>query len=124
MAKVVYKRKFSVPGDTIKKCWDFRKRCHKKYGYTGGFDRNALPCYHADRYRDESRCPYPINKPTNYIVSEMEDGTWRCSCPVWKFRRQQCHHIGKAQRSPEEYEIAKEHTGTTTEIFRKLFEGA
>jgi len=29
-----------------------------------------------------------------YIVSIAEDGTtYGCSCPVWKFRRQECHHI-------------------------------
>jgi len=127
---VIYKRKFQVPGDTIKNCWNFRKKCDRKYGYVP----NKKPCmveqppprrtYLPRMRREESRCPFPINQPSKYIVSEMDDGTWRCSCPVWKFRRQQCHHIGKAQRNPEEYEIAKEHTQRTTETLRKIFEGA
>jgi hypothetical protein len=28
-----------------------------------------------------------------YIVARKQDGTWGCSCPQWKFRRQQCKHI-------------------------------
>jgi len=28
-----------------------------------------------------------------YIVSLSEKGVWGCSCPVWKFKRQECHHI-------------------------------
>lgn len=113
---VKYKRKFKVPGDTIHDCWSFRKKCNKKYG-------DAKPCLVGDRWRrDESKCPFPINKPTEYIVSEMEDGTWRCSCPVWKFRRQQCHHIDKAKRNPEKYEISVEFTGKLTDVFDKIFE--
>ena len=29
----------------------------------------------------------------NYIVSIDINGNYGCSCPVWKFRRQECHHI-------------------------------
>ena len=28
-----------------------------------------------------------------WIVSLSDENTWGCSCPVWKFRRQECHHI-------------------------------
>jgi len=28
-----------------------------------------------------------------WTVSLSDEGTWGCSCPVWKFRRQECHHI-------------------------------
>ena len=28
-----------------------------------------------------------------YVVSLKDDGTWGCSCPQWKFRRIECHHI-------------------------------
>ena len=114
---IVYKRKFRVPGDTIKDCWSFRTKCDKKY-------RDGKPCLNMQRSyrkRDKSKCPYPIDKPTMYIVSEMEDGTWRCSCPVWKFRRRACHHMDKARANPEEYEIAVEFTGRTTEILEKVF---
>jgi len=29
----------------------------------------------------------------NYIVAIDKEGNYGCSCPVWKFRRQECHHI-------------------------------
>ena len=35
----------------------------------------------------------------NYIVSIDENGHYGCSCPAWKFRRQECHHIVKVKRS-------------------------
>jgi len=28
-----------------------------------------------------------------WIVAIDEDSNYGCSCPVWKFRRQECHHI-------------------------------
>lgn len=111
-----YKRKFQVPGNTIKDCWDFRKKCRKKYG-------ENKPCLVAHNYRrDESKCPFPIGKPNDYIVSEMKDGTWQCSCPAWKFRRKQCDHIDKAKANPEKYEIAVEFTEKLTKVFTKAFE--
>ena len=121
---IQYKRKFMVPGNTIKDCWSFRKKCRKKYARTG--DNRDLPCsvqspgssYHR---RDESRCPFPINKPNSYIVSETLDGEWQCSCPHWKFRRQECSHIRKAQANPEEFEIAVEFTGKLIDVFTKAF---
>ena len=122
-----YKRKFLVPGNTIKRCWDFRKQCTKLAKKNGS---KYIPCrtrvsppgsgYHSYR-RDETKCPFPINKPKNYIVSETIDGEWQCSCPHWKFRRKECSHIRKAQADPEKYEIAKEFTGKTTDVISKLF---
>jgi len=125
---VKYKRKFLVPGDTIKRCRDFRKKCIKK-GYRNTGRTADLPCAVKDpRFtnstyyrRDESRCPFPINKPTDYIVSETLNGEWQCSCPVWKFRRRQCHHIEKAKADPEKYEIAVGFTGRTTDALAKVF---
>lgn len=117
-----YKRKFKVPGNTIKDCWDFRKKCSKKYG-------DNRPCqipHKGSNYRydvDKSRCPFPIDRPSYYIVSEMEDGTWKCSCPAWIFRRMKCDHIYKAQADPEKYEIAKEFTGKTTKALDRVFDG-
>lgn len=29
----------------------------------------------------------------DWIVSFSDKNIWGCSCPVWKFRRQECHHI-------------------------------
>ncbi len=114
---VKYKRKFQVPGDTILTCWDFRSKCRKQYPFG-----REKPCYVENSWkRNESNCPFPINQPRKYIVSEMEDKTWRCSCPIWKFRRRQCHHIRKAQANPEKYEIAKEFTGRTIDVINKVF---
>jgi len=120
-----YKRKFKVPGNTLKRCSDFEE-CH-------GLEEDTLPCrkkvptavktYTGGYYywvRDESRCPYPINQPNYYIVSETIDGEWQCSCPAWKFRRKQCHHIKKAQENPDKYEILVEFTGKRIETLSKI----
>ena len=32
-----------------------------------------------------------------WTVAIDRDGNWGCSCPVWKFRRQECHHIRTVQ---------------------------
>lgn len=29
----------------------------------------------------------------DWIVAIDKEGNYGCSCPVWKFRRQECHHI-------------------------------
>ncbi len=33
------------------------------------------------------------NGDGEWIVAIDEAGNYGCSCPVWKFRRQECHHI-------------------------------
>ena len=33
------------------------------------------------------------SRGNQYMVSKAEDGTWGCSCPRWKFRREECKHI-------------------------------
>lgn len=34
----------------------------------------------------------------SYKVSQAEDGSWGCSCPQWKFRKQPiCKHIVEVQ---------------------------
>ncbi len=40
--------------------------------------------------------------PGVYIVALDKDGTYGCSCPVWKFHRKQCKHIQEvlAGRAP------------------------
>lgn len=38
-----------------------------------------------------------------WVVSQADDGTWGCSCPVWKFRRAICHHIIAVQTNPDAY---------------------
>jgi len=51
-----------------------------------------------------------------WIVALDKNGNWGCSCPVWKYRRQECHHIkfikmngGKKIKKEErpEYVLAK-----------------
>ena len=128
-----YKRKFLVEGDTILICSDFLKKCNKRHGIHWSdkpctLKKPARRIYGAGGRthlysRDESRCPFRINKPRQYIVSETLEGEWQCSCPVWKFRRKECHHIRKAKSNPEKYKIAKEHTGKTINTFTNLFEG-
>lgn len=39
-----------------------------------------------------------------WIVSLSDTGTWGCSCPVWKFKRVECHHIDSVR---SEYEFDK-----------------
>jgi len=109
-----FKRKFLVSGDTIKKCWNFRKECRKLSSF-------FLPCNPKSPYlRDESRCPFPINEPVEYLVSETEEGEWQCSCPQWKFRRQECKHIRKVRANPREYEVNSEWTSKTIETIKKV----
>jgi len=112
-----YKQKFLVPGDTIRDCWYFRKKCQKQY------PSGRPPCrVTSDWRRDETKCPFPVNKPDEYIVAETEDGYWECSCPAWKFRRIECHHIRKAKANQGKYRIAKEFTGRTTDVLSKIFQ--
>jgi hypothetical protein len=33
------------------------------------------------------------NSGSIWVVSVSDQNEWGCSCPVWKFRRQTCHHI-------------------------------
>ena len=37
-----------------------------------------------------------------YVVAIDKDGNYGCSCPVWKFRRKECHHIIKVKQSRSE----------------------
>ena len=37
-----------------------------------------------------------------WIVAQDKDGEYGCSCPVWKFKRQECHHIAAIKRDPSE----------------------
>ena len=52
----------------------------------------------------------------NWIVAIDKDGNYGCSCPVWKFKRQECHHIKlvktgfgteQAREARPEYVLAK-----------------
>jgi len=43
-----------------------------------------------------------------YVVSLSDEDTWGCSCPAWKFRRQECKHIVRVKLNPERYEETKD----------------
>ena len=36
-----------------------------------------------------------------WTVSLSDTGEYGCSCPVWKFRRRQCHHIEHVKDNPD-----------------------
>lgn len=38
-----------------------------------------------------------------WIVAIDAAGAYGCSCPVWKFRREECHHIAAVKRNPDAY---------------------
>lgn len=39
-----------------------------------------------------------------WVVSQGELGEWGCSCPRWKFKREQCHHIQAVKTNPMAYD--------------------
>jgi len=47
----------------------------------------------------------------HWIVALDKDGNYGCSCPVWKFRRQECHHIVLIKNNGGEEAPAKEKPG-------------
>lgn len=48
------------------------------------------------------------NSNKEYVVSLSDKDTWGCSCPAWKFRRQECKHIIRVRLNPERYEEIKD----------------
>ena len=38
-----------------------------------------------------------------WTVSRARDGTWGCSCPRWRFKREHCKHIDEVQSHPHWY---------------------
>ena len=47
----------------------------------------------AQVYLKRVEVPSFSNPEKTYIVTQKEDGTWQCSCPVWIYRRRTCKHI-------------------------------
>jgi len=45
--------------------------------------------------------PSHSNPDKLYKVSQAEDDTFGCDCPVWKFRRLECKHIQQVKRHLE-----------------------
>jgi len=120
---VAYKRKFLVPGETPQTERDFRKKYCKVleeapcavFRYTFGGQKFLYAL-------EESKCPYPIGKPREYIVSETVDGEWQCSCKAWTTGkpRRDCKHIIKAKANPDKYEIAVDWTGKSVDTLKKV----
>lgn len=120
---IEYKRKFLVPGETVKTCHDFRKQCMKLR--EDSKHPRALPCNPTQSWswsRSEEKCPFPINKPNDYIVSETTEGEWQCSCKAWTTHKPRidCKHIIKAKADPKKYEVAVDWTGKTLETIKKV----
>lgn len=116
-----YKRKFLVPGDTVRTCRDLCKDPHR------------APCKEAKDFTgrivyrwiaDITRCIHPneIDKPREYIVSETVEGEWQCSCKAWTTHKPRidCKHIYKAKANPEKYEVDVNWTGKTLETIKKV----
>jgi hypothetical protein len=55
------------------------------------------------------RWEVPSSRSTaHWIVAIDADGNYGCSCPVWKFKREECKHIIKIKYADQEI---KEKTG-------------
>lgn len=44
-------------------------------------------------YQRRWSVPSSTDETKFYIVARTINGDYQCSCPRWKFRREQCHHI-------------------------------
>jgi hypothetical protein len=55
-----------------------------------------------DRYQARYSVPRSSGDKT-WTVSQTTKGDWRCSCPVWRFKREQCKHIAAVQDDPDSY---------------------
>lgn len=43
-----------------------------------------------------------------YVVALSDTGVWGCSCPRWKFRREECKHIIQIKHSVENKKLVVE----------------
>ena len=55
-----------------------------------------------DRYQARYSVPRSSGDKT-WTVSQTARGDWQCSCPVWRFKREQCKHIAAVQDDPDSY---------------------
>jgi hypothetical protein len=55
------------------------------------------------REHQDHRVPFTVRYSTRvesskgdqfYTVDQLQDGSWRCSCPGYFYRQEQCRHIG------------------------------
>jgi hypothetical protein len=56
----------------------------------------------ADRWIQRYSVPRSTGDGT-WTVAQAKIGTWGCSCPRWKFKREQCKHIQEVQAHPHWY---------------------
>jgi hypothetical protein len=54
-----------------------------------------------------------------WIVAQDKDGNYGCSCPIWKFKRQECHHIIQVKNNPEKN--IKEGTTRPAYVLARVF---
>jgi len=56
--------------------------------------------------RDRYQARYSVPRSSGdkiWTVSQTARGDWQCSCPVWRFKREQCKHIAAVQDDPDSY---------------------
>lgn len=57
---------------------------------------------------------------SSYVVSLSDKNEWGCSCPVWKFRRQECKHIMRVKLNPERYKEIEEQSSRPTYVLARV----
>ena len=58
----------------------------------------------------------------DYIVAIDREGNYGCSCPVWKFRRQECHHIKQVKLFGEkELKVNKKPIAIPAKVTKPIF---
>lgn len=45
-----------------------------------------------------------------YTVAENDEGEFGCDCPIWKYRRIECHHIREVKLGLEKGILKKKYT--------------
>ena len=56
----------------------------------------------------------------SYVVSLSDQNTYGCSCPAWKFRRQECKHIIRVRLNPERYKEIEEQSSRPTYVLARV----
>lgn len=59
-----------------------------------------------------------------YNVGLSKDGNYGCSCPAWKFRRQECRHIRDIKRMVAEQMVVQKKFGKGVKFSRTIAVGA
>jgi hypothetical protein len=60
-----------------------------------------------DRWVKHWQVPSSSDPDKTYTVAVDKDGNYACSCPHWKFRRQECHHIRRVKAGEGTEKILK-----------------